>query len=96
MSAQPNLRPAAPAAPLRLDIHDAYAFLIDLERRTEINIAICQSREVCARHRRDLALTQMLIDMAGKVIDQRGECRATARTRELRSRESGERMERLR
>jgi hypothetical protein len=96
MSAQPNLRPAAPAAPLRLDIHDAYVFLIDLERRTEINIAICQSREVCARHRRDLALTQMLIDMAGKVIDQRGEDRALARTRELRLRERGELQERLR
>lgn len=96
MTALPNQRHAAPEPARPVDIHDAYDFLIDLEKRAEINLAICQSRQVCARHERDLARIQKLIDIVGEIIDRRGECRATARTRELRSRERAELQERLR
>lgn len=95
MTALPNLRQASATPARPVDIHEVYAFVIDLEKRAEINLAICQSRQVCARHERDLARIQKLIDIVGEIIDRRGECRATARTRELRSREHGELMERL-
>lgn len=95
MSALANLRPATPEPARPADIHDAYAFLIDLERRTEINIAICQSRDVCARHRRDMRLVQIIIDVVGKAIDQRGECRAESQKREFRARAKAELLERL-
>lgn len=95
MTALSNLRQAASAPISNHDLHGCYSFLIDLEARTEINLAICQNREVLGRHQRDMRLTQILIDIVGGMLDQRGECRAESKKREYRSRARAELMERL-
>lgn len=96
MTALPNPRHAAPEPARRHDIHEAYWYLMDLERRAEINIAICENRQVRARHQSDMQSILMLIDIIGKIIDQRGECRTESLQRRFRARAQAELLERLR